>query len=363
MTYKTTLLAGSVGVLSVFGLSLEAYAQNFSPDISGSVLFEVQNDWAFDSDDKDADVNTLTTTIEPYIVLSLTDKLALETQFTAEQVQDTDPNDDTIFENEGVYVEQLMLSYTADNYSIFGGKFGATFGTAWDLAPGIYGVDFAEDYELAEKIGFGASYSFSPEGTGNHIITGNSFFADTTFLSDSTITKRGDTDKSDGGVSNTEDFSSFSLSLDSENIFGVENLNTHIAYRNQSEGDADTGLDNESGYAIGANYSFPVSDDVEAVALAEWVGIRDAEGGNDDLDYLTASLGLVIYDNWNVASSYTARGRDVAGGADIDDYIYQLSSGYEFDNGITFDIGYSNIEESNINTDIIGALVSYTYEF
>ena len=354
----------SIFILSATSLAFTpSFAEDFHPRLSGEILFEVQNDLAHDSDDRDAEVNTLFTTIESALTLSLSDRLALEAALVFEPVQDTDPGDDTVFENEGLYAEELKITYMDKYFTLFAGKYNPAFGTAWDLAPGIYGVDFAEDYELAERIGFGGSYIFDTARTGRHTVTGNVFFADTTVLSDSIITKRGNTDKSDGGISNTEDLSSFSLTLDSENIAGIEGLNTHIGYENQSEGDADTGFDNETGYVVGAHYTRPVTNDIEVAFLAEWAGIRNAGGGNDDIDYLTTSLGLTIRDSWNVAFSYTHRDTDVNGGTDSNDHLYQISAGYTFDNGFSIDAGYRGSEESNSYTHILGVLAAYTYTF
>lgn len=357
------LTAACMAAAFCFSIHLQAYAQDFNPEIHGLVLFEIQNDWNTDSDDPDAEVDTMTGTIEPYFILSLTDRLALETTLELEQVQAPDPGDDTYFDNEGAYVDQLLLSYTGENFTLFAGKYEPEFGTAWDLAPGIYGSDFAEDYELSERIGLGGSYTFGEDETGEYTIAAHSFFADTSFLSGSTITGRGRLHKSDGGVSNTEDLSSFVVSFEAENPLAAEGLAFNFAYRNQAEGDADTGLDNETGYVAGANYIFPVSDVVEAIALAEWAGIRNLDGGDDDVNYFTTSLSLNIFEHWNFAASYTGRNTNVAAAPDVDDYLYQFSAGYTFENGVTFDLGYSNREESDVETDTFGALLSYTYEF
>ncbi len=363
MKNRDVLLTSILLATMFAGTIQNVKAQTFAPEFHGEISFEVQNDWAFDTDDADAEVNTLFTTIAPYLVLTLTEGLAIEASLVFEPVQGTDPGDDTFFDNEGLYAEELKLSYTGNDFSLFAGKFNPSFGTAWDLAPGIWGVDFAEDYEVVERIGLGGSYTFGTEQTGDHTITGNSFFADTTFLSESTITRRGEVDKSDGGISNTEDLSSYSVTLDSEKFAGIESLNTHLGYRNQSEGDVDVGLDRESGYVVGVNYAFPVGNDVGAEVLAEWVNINDIDGTDDDVNYITTSLALTIYDSWNFSASYTGRDTDVTGGPDVDDHVYQFSAGYEFESGITVDLGYRGSEEAGIDTDIIGGLIAYTYEF
>lgn len=143
----------------------------------------------------------------------------------------------------------------------------------------------------------------------------------------------------------------------------MRGLNTHLGYRDQSEGDADTGLSNETGYVAGANYTFPLSENIEANVLAEWAGIRNSAGSADDVNYLTTGLALSLYENWNVAMSYTNRDTNVAGGADVDDYMAQFSAGYTFENGISFDVGYKKSDESGVDSDILGAIASYTFEF
>lgn len=357
------VLAGLCGTF----VSMPSFAmdETFKPGISGEISFEVQNDWAYHSDDKDTDVNTLTTTIEPYIVLSVTEHLAFETGLVLEQVQDPDPNDDTAFDNHGAYVEQLKVTYNRDNFGVEAGKFNPSFGVAWDLAPGVYGTDFAEDgYETAEKIGGGAHYTFEGEKTGAHTLTGNTYFSDTTFLSDSTITKRGELRESDGGVGNTEDFSSYSVTLDGENVAGVEGFGYHLGYRHQGAGDADpAGTNNENAYAVAAFHTFDITDSTQAFVLGEYVHIADSEGSDDNLNYLTTSLQLTFDEHWNIAGSYTNRDRDVAGGNDIDDYMAQLSAGYAFDNGIGVDLGWKIANEDGIDTETLGLLLTYGYEF
>jgi predicted porin len=166
----------------------------------------------------------------------------------------------------------------------------------------------------------------------------------------------------DGGITNTESLSSYSITLDSENPFGLSGLNTNAGYRSQAEGDADVGLDRETGYVAGADYTFPLTEEIEANVLGEWAGIRNLDGTDDDTDYFTAGLGLTL-GGWNAATSYTARNTEVEGGTDTDDSMVQFSVGYEFQNGLTFDVGYLHAEESDVETDTLGGLLTYSFEF
>ena len=177
------------------------------------------------------------------------------------------------------------------------------------------------------------------------------------------MTKRGDVDKADGGSSNTQSLLSFSITLDSENIGGMQGLNTHVGYRNQAPGDADAGFDRETGYALGANYSFDLAKNIEAMALGEWVAINNLDGGDDNIDYLTTSFSVEINEHWNTAISYTRRDKDVNAAADENDHLFQVSGGYAFDNGISFDLGWETVEEAGEDKRGLGALLAYTYSF
>lgn len=339
----------------------DSHAEDKSfPELSGSVLFEVENDKILDSDA--SEVNALYATVEPYLVLSFTDNVALESSLIYEPVL-YEAGENTFFENEGLYAEELKLTYSEKRFDLFAGKFNPDFGVAWDLAPGIYGTDFAEEYELTERIGFGGAYKFYEGLIGDYRLSANAFFLDTTFLSNSLATQRGRADKKDGGVSNTENLSSFSLTLDGQKFIGIDGLGAHAGFYSQHEGVSDSELSREKGYALGFDYAVSLSEDVEILTLVEWAGIRDAGGGADDVDYLTTSLGLFFYKNWNIAGSWTGRRTDVSEGGDMNDYLYQLSAGYEFDNGFSIDTGYRISREEDVNTKALGMLFAYTYDF
>ena len=162
------------------------------------------------------------------------------------------------FDREGVFVEELKLNYqhSIEDHSvqIFIGKFNPAFGTAWD-ARGIWGEDFAEDYEITEKLGVGGAFTLQTASLGIHTVSASSFFSDTSALSQSIISTRGRTNKRDGGAANTEDLSSYAIALDGEQLGGITGLNYHFAYRHLKRGDANIGADDESGYAVTINYA------------------------------------------------------------------------------------------------------------
>lgn len=350
------------GTILSLGYGQAAHAQSF-PAISGEVATELQNDYTANSDDPTTDeYNHLFSTTEIAATIRFNDNFFIDGTAVWEDIQDPEPNKNDFLDNEGIYIEEIKLNYENGPWAAWAGKFNPGFGVAWDAAGGIWGVDFAEDYEVTEKIGLGGSYTFENDQLGAHTFAANTFFADTTFLSGSTVTNRNTLDKSDGGVSNTEDFSSYVISLGGDNLAGVENLYYTLGYRNQDEGDTTTGGDRETGYVAALGHAFPVSDRVEMDALIEFADINNFEAGTADNQYITTSLTTTIDEQWNIAASYTSRNIDDAG-ADANDHLLQISGGYDFGQGTTADIGWRNSEEGGTDTDIIGALITHTFEF
>ena len=346
-----------------------AFADDASfPRVEGEVSVEIQNDYTYDSDDPDAELNDTYTTTEPGVSVRLTPELSIEGAFVFEPVQDPGPGDDRFFDDHGLYAENLYLQYATDRFSLFAGKINPTFGVAWDLAPGIYGTEFAEDgYELAERIGAGGSVTFGNETAGAHTLTAApimaataaTFFADTTFLSESTITDRGRLRESDGGVSNTEDFSSFSVTLDGDASVLVDGLSYHVGVESQEGGVGDP--EDELGFAAALYGEFPIAPEFAIAPIVEYVRLNDAGGANADQDLVTAGAAL-LHGPWNLSTSYTYRSTDTVGGSEDDD-LFQLSAGYEFENGITADVGYRYTEEAGIETNTLGFLIAYGFEF
>jgi len=305
-----------------------------TPRFNGEILFELQNDWTFDSDDPDAEINDLYTTIEPYLALQATPWLSLEAGLVFEPVRDPGPNEDRAFEDEGFYAEQLLARFHFGPLEIYGGKFNPGFGIAWDAAPGVYGVDFAEDYEVTEKIGAGVAYTFAREGEEGHRIAFSSFFADTSVLSNSVITSRGRTYKADGGVSNTEDLSSFAVSLDGPvgSAFSY-----HFGWRHLAGGVSET--EDENGLVMAIRGEHALSESVTFSPLFEVVRLLNADGLDQNRTYITGAFQIGLAP-WNIAVSYTHRSNDTTDVtlSESEDDLFQLSGGYEFGNGVGIDI-------------------------
>ncbi|NKB54841.1 MAG: porin [Alphaproteobacteria bacterium] len=338
-----------------------AWAQDQSyPQISGEVVFEVENDWTYDSDDRANQNNDLFLTIEPALTLQLSSSWSIYAHAVLEPVRDPEQFENRYFEDNGLYVEDLFVEYADGAFGAKAGKLNVGFGVAWDIAPGVFGTDFGEDgYEISERIGVIGNYTFASEQAGEHRVSVGSFFLDTTILSQSTLRGRGDTRKRDGGVSNTEDFSSFVVAVDGGKIPKLGNLAYHAAYLHQASGVGDTA--DESAVALALYTSAAVAGGITVSPLVEYVHQEDAAGVADrDIDFLTLAA-QAEWNGFNLAVAWTGRRTDAA--ADQDDYQFQVSAGYAFDFGLTFDVGWRIADEADVETRTLGAIVAYTYEF
>lgn len=357
--HKLALLAGTICTLGAVSPVMAD-----EPVLSGEVVMELQNEFTADSDDPSTDeYNNLFFRTEVAPTLQLNEHFYIDGVAVLEGIQDRDPNESNAFDNEGIFIEEIKLNYQNGPWTAWAGKFNPGFGIAWDFGRGIWGEDFAEDYEITEKLGFGGGYTVEDDNLGTHTFAVNTFFADTTFLSSSVITKRDKLTENDGGTSNTEDFSSFVISLEGENLGGIENLYYKLGYRSQSAGDVNVGADRETGYVITLGHVFPITEDVEIDALAEYADISNFDTGTDDNRYTTLSIITRFAEGWNVTTAYTARDIDVSGGSDMNDHLLQISGGYDFGQGTTAEIGWRNSEENNMDTDIIGGLIRHNFTF
>ncbi len=331
------------------------------PRLSGEVAIEIQNDLTFASDDAGAEINDLFTKVEPAIVLDLMDGLSIQSGLVLEPVAAPEPGENRVFGDQGLFVEVLTLNFEQDDFAVYGGKFGPNFGIAWDAAPGIYGTDTAEDYEVSERIGLGGSIAFGGERLGRHTLSASAFFLDTSVLADSWPRGRGNTSRSDGGPSNTGTLDSFAVALDGE-IAVAPGLAYHLAFIDQARGAGGAGR--ERGLAAALSYEAELGDDVTVAPLFEYVRLENlgnATGANRT--YVTAAAAFG-WRQWSAVAAYTGRfSTGPAGTADQDDFQVQLSLGYTFDSGIAVELGWKHARDAAIDSHTVGLLLSYGFSF
>lgn len=375
MTTKWALLGAG---LSAFALLTVQAAADDTPRIEGEIVTELQNDYNYKSDDKDAELNDLFNTTEADFSFFATEEFYLNTLLVFEPVEDTDPEENRFFGDEGLYVEVLTINWETDSFFVLAGKFGPNFSLAYNDAPGIYGTELAEDdIELSERLGFSAGLAFGEsgiplgiEGIGRQELSASVFVADTSFLSNSVIESRGQLNREEGGPSNTRGFESFTLALDGYELPQAEGLRYQFAFAKQG---VDTVLDDDGNEiantadeyraSAAAEWAIGVTDDITITPLLEYVHFWNGGGiDGEERDYLTAST-LFEWQNWNLALAYTGRFIDNDEGEDFDDYQFQVSAGYTFDFGLEANIGWKIRDEENIETETFGALLAYSFSF
>lgn len=331
------------------------------PQLSGDMVVELQNEHGVESSSDTNHRNNLFLRTEVAPELRFNNRFYIDGVAELEPVNDPDPGKDAWFEQTGIFIEEIKLNYELGQWSVKAGKYNPDFGIAWDFGRGIFGEDFAEDYEITEKIGFGGAYNIETSGHGSHEITASTFFTDTTFLAESIGTGRGTVSKSDGGASNTENFSSFAISLNGVDIGGIKNLYYKVGYRHL--GEDDIGGETETGWALTLGHRYDLIPNLNGDILVEYADISNFEGGANDNSYFTASLVTTMYENWNITAAYTARDIQVPGDRDLNDYLFQLTGGYDFQNGLTLEGGWKTTRESEEEDNILGLLARYTFSF
>lgn len=330
------------------------------PHVDGELTLELGDDLVFSSTDPTAELNDLYLNGELVLMVALTSYFSVNAGLTFEPVKDPRPSTDRYFGDQGLYVDTLNAQVDVGNASLVAGKFGPGFGTAWDNTPGVYGVDFAEDYELAEMIGFGGSYAFQNMYAGTIVVGANIFFADTTFLSDSLFTRRGPTRRGDGGAANTERFDNFSVSVDGSDIPGLQGFSWHLAYRHLSPGVGD--FKAENGFVAGLAREMDLGNGVTLGVTGEVAYLANAGASADDALYLISGLSLG-HGPWHGELAGSLRRTNLAAGGSTSDYLVQLSGGYQFENGIDLSLGYAHTREGGTKGHKIGLRLTKTFEF
>lgn len=369
--WVTPWIAGAVLAVGISAPGVSDADEASYPRLDIEVDVEIEFQGQVDSDE--AETNELLTTTEPYLALHLFEGFSIESGLVIEPVGDLGPGEDRFFGETGLFAEQLYLKYDGGSYTAFGGKFNPTFGIAWDITPGIFGTEVAEEfYEQVERIGFGGSIVFGGkdgiggDGFGTHVLTGQTFFADTSFLSQSAFVSRGDVDVEDGGPGNTEDLESFSLTLDGSDLPGVPfDLGYHLGILRNAEGVTETNA--EWGFAAGVYASLEVAEEYKLEPIVEYVRFQNDDGLDRDQNIITVGAALLHGGfNYALAVTHVATSPDSPGVEDIDFTQFQATAGYSFDFGLDADIGYKftneQIDDEGVDAHFIGVLLHYVVD-
>jgi hypothetical protein len=292
--------------------------------------------------------------------------------------------EDKFFEDHKLFINKLILSYSTDSgITLYGGKFNPSVGLDYHIFPGIWGYQKAEEYAIVERLGYGIALKQNFEDLGTHKLDVSTFFKDTTSLSNSVITDRGKTKKSDGGVSNTQDFSSYSISLEGKNFFSLSNnfvdgLSYKLGHAKQSKATKNLGSNSANSSAIDDNSALTNDEKRSSISimhksliapnlsmriLTEFMKIEHLTGEDGhDRDYMTTGLDF-YYKKFNVGGTYTQETNEAADADEaIDDKVYQVSLGYLVNNNLHLHIGYKKADEANEIKHRVGAMIAYYFD-
>jgi hypothetical protein len=322
-----------------------------TPAWSQDVYAEVTYDHA-----DDADIAALT--LEYGLAVEFAPGWTVQSSAVFEPVEEV--AGDSWFEGEGAYLEGVSLNYGDERIGLTVGKFNPVFGAAAALAPGLYGADVGEGYELTERLGLGGEVNLSrvlfPAIGGDHVLSGAWFTADRTVFSQSLGAERPRVRLSDGGVGNTEGLESASVSMDGLYQSGFAYTLGWRRLPAGLPGEAD-----ETGVVAGLSHSGLALGEVGFDLLAEAARFTNASGfdGEDRTDYTLAATAR--RNGWHVSA--VVSGAEFGGGAAVGDVSRaELMAGRDLGSGFTLDLGVMAIEDSGDDSTVGGVRLAWTPE-
>jgi hypothetical protein len=349
------------------------------PIVSGKIFYQMQADRILNS----KAINTNQTNgflyVEPTISFNINNNWSIKNQLrfqpnnTLTTRDKENPERYRTFLNQdrsvninhnGLLVEEIKLQYENEDMRVSLGKFDPTFGTAHRRSKriGVFTSQFSEDYNLREKLGFNIVALLEDAQ-----LSLSSFFNDNTNLSNSAIDKRGVDLRSNGLAGSTKSFSSYSLSLEGDNLFAFKDWFYHFGYRSLATKDYIINKlyrDREQGVVLSSEYKYKLGKKTSLIPFAEAVYMKNSSGIKDrNNSYVTTAL-IGQYSSWTASGSYSLRNiRNKQINNNKTDKQLQFSVGYKFDNNIALDLSRAKIIENNKKGVLVGANLTYLQEF
>ncbi len=341
----------------------------------GHVGTRLHLDHVSDSEEGSENINEIYTHSHIELGSQITEGLNIDTNLKIEGepaghahggVNRTADGNSRFFEDHPLIVESLTLTYSLEDLSIYLGKFNPVVGFNYHNFPGLYSYSMVEEYKIAERVGLGIKYSANFEDFGTHQINVSSFFADTTFLSDSLLDQRGHTSKEDGGLANTEDFDSYSVSIGGKDFYSLNNniaerLSYRFGYALQKKGSNNE--NDESRYSVSLSYKENFTNKISKSLIIEFMEINHYSGeAGHDRSYFTSSFGLKQYP-WTFNTTYQFIDNEADEAEEgADGKILQISVGYNFSDKTQLNFGFKRADEELEVTERFGLGLRYAFE-
>jgi hypothetical protein len=262
--------------------------------------------------------------------------------------------------NNAAIIEEIKIKFTNEDLELQLGKFNPQFGKIYDKNKriGAYSWQFAQDYNLREKIGGQISALLE-----NSKLSFSAFINDATQLSNSALNKRGAADDDQKIPGNSGSLSSYSINYEGHNPFKINNLFYQIGYRSMSA--SHENQKRENGYLIGAHYLYELNDNTKIIPLFEIVKIDNLLGKEkSDAIYKTASI-QCKYSSWTTSATYNSRKLTQITESNItsNEDIFQLTIGYNITKNLAIDLTRAEIDNHNNKFNSLAANFIFNKKF
>jgi len=337
MIYNTTKALSAL-IIYVSAAESHAVETNFE---TGSILEvqtynmdgQIQAEYAFESD----------------VTFRIAQRFTLNAGLVVEPVIEVE--DSRILRQEGAFLADLNLTFATSRFSLTAGKLAPDFGTAWDVTPGIFGTDIAEEYELDEKLGLRSDILLGSTGGGHFEASFSLFTEDRSILSRSVIRQRERLRATDAGPGNTGRLDSLSLSLNSFDVF-AQGLQLHAAWRRLASSSA--AEQPETAYVFGSIWQSDGPFSTEMTFNAEYFRMDNPEGEAGREWIATAGWGL-SHGPWRTGASVSRRKTRLDLEPDADRQTqYQLSAGRQIHERAGLDFAVSRETGTSGRSTVFG---------
>ena len=287
------------------------------------------------------------------------------------------PDRNSVFRSEGLTLRQLYATVRpVEGVSVYGGKIHPNFASAYQDTPGQF-YNFGTDYEQDERIGFGIQYELpfrgpSLLGLDTVRIAGESFFLDTSVLSNSLLSRPGIDDPAASrprrysrdqlGPSNTGNFDSATISLRG----GRASRGLQWQVSVTREGTNDPTARPEYGVSVSASYDpggdgIPITSRLGVTPFLEYTHFNNYQN-NTGLERHYAIGGLAFkYARWGV--NVAAGLRNSAGAATGTDHQENVSVTYELIPRLLVGGGVNFVNIGGRESRVLAPSLSYTRAF
>ena len=213
-------------------------------------------------------------------------------------------------------------------------------------------------YEIRDRIGIGGKVSHDAHHLGSHDVEVSSFFADTTLFSDSVLYRRGHRSLADGGPANTEDLSSFAVSVGGEDV--LHRLGYRFGYSKQAKAERDSHAKDEETVSLSLDYGHRFSRAVKGHIVFEYADI-DSFNGVADNNRSYATTAVHVYDGrWLYVVQYAHTNTNMGN----NEGTFQMSAGYKLSKSLRAHLGYQQIrDDENRTSKRIGGTLEYKFDF